>query len=54
MRPESPASLPEPYSCAATAGDSERKQPQTRPYMIPNAIYSQVHNRKRGSAGGNM
>ena len=38
MRPESPASLPEPYSCAATAGDSEMKQPQTRPYMMPNAI----------------
>ena len=37
--PDNPASLLEPYNCDATAGLRDRKQPQTKPYMMPNAIY---------------
>ena len=47
MRPDNPASLPEPYSCAATAGVRDRKQPHTKPYMIPNAIYSQMPSQQK-------
>ena len=38
--PDNPASLLEPYNCDATARLRDRKQPQTKPYMMPNAIYS--------------
>lgn len=38
MSPDKPASLPEPYKCAETAGESDMKQPHTNPYMMPNAI----------------
>ena len=52
--PDNPASLLEPYNCDATAGLRDRKQPQTKPYMIPNAIYGcewmiSENKRERGS-----
>lgn len=38
VSPDKPASLSAPYNCAHTAGVREMKQPQKKPYMIPNAI----------------